>query len=62
MGNETEDFFEWVDSETEGVDSENEEVDNKFLPPDRKAYILRTPPMSTTVTEDPLGAPWDGTI
>ena len=51
-----------VDSETEGVDSDNEGVDNEVLPPERKGYSLRNPPMSTTVTKEPLGSPWDGTI
>ena len=64
MGNKTEEReIEGVDSETERVDSENEGVYNKVLPPERKGYILRNPPpMSNTVTRDPLGSPWDGTI
>ena len=62
-GNETEDReIEGVDSETEGVDSDNEGVDNKVLTPERKGYILRSPPISTTEKREPLGSPWDGTI
>ena len=30
--------------QTKLVDSDNEGVDNKFLPPERKVYILRNPP------------------
>ena len=45
MGNKTEEReIEGVDSETEGVDSNNEGVNNEVLPPERKGYILRTPP------------------
>ena len=64
MVNETEEReIEGVDSKTEGVDSDNGEVENEALPPERKGCILSNPPpMSTTVTRDPLGSPWDGTI
>ena len=63
MVNETEEReIEGVGSETEGVDSENEGVYNKVLPPEIKGYILRNPPMATTVTREPLGSPWYGTI
>ena len=51
-----------MESETKGVYSDNEGVYNKVLPPERKGYSLRNPPMSITVTKDPLGSPWDGTI
>ena len=54
--------IEEVDSEHEGLNSENEGVDNAFLPTERKWYRLRTPPISTKVTKEKLGAPWDGTI
>ena len=63
MGNETEEReIEGVESETEGVESDNEAADNEVLTPDRKAYRLSNPPMSTKVTKEPIGAPWDGTI
>ena len=53
---------EGLDSETEGVDSYNDGVENEVITPDKKIYILRNPPVSTTVTKDPIGAPWDGKI
>ena len=63
MGNKTEERkIEGVDSETEVVESDNEVVDNKILPQEIKWYIISNPPMSTTVTKNPLGSPWDGTI
>ena len=63
MGNETEEReIEGVDSETEGTESYNEGVDSKVLHPDRKKYIIKNLPISTTATNDPISAPQDGTI
>ena len=54
--------IEEVDSEHEGLNSENEGVDKEDLLPDSKGYGLRNPLNPTTVTKNPLGDPWDGTI
>ena len=52
--------------EIEGVNnetpSENEGVDNEVLIPERKGYYSRNLPIITTMTEDPIGDPWAGTI